>query len=94
MASLLEKVRMAVANDRHLFTNHADDMLRERSIMAWQVIAGLAEARQLVERPDARPNPVLEVEVLLADGTPVKAVWAYLSSTGTAKLVTVHFFDA
>jgi hypothetical protein len=47
----------------------------------------------LAERRDAKPNPVIEVSELLPDGTPIKAVWAYLSNMNVAKLVTVHFFD-
>ena len=47
----------------------------------------------LAERPDAPPNPAVEVRESLPDGTEFKAVWSYLRSSGAAKLVTVHFFD-
>jgi hypothetical protein len=30
----------------------------------------------------------------LADGAEVKAVWSWLAAPASAKLVTVHFFDA
>lgn len=68
-------------------------MLRERSIMHWQIVSGLDEGRPVTQRPTSRPNPVVEVEQILADGTPVKAVWAWIKPLDMAKLVTVHFFD-
>lgn len=46
-----------------------------------------------MERPRARPNPVVEVAITLPDGTEAKAVWAWLRADDEAKLVTVHFFD-
>lgn len=93
MGVLFDKIRRAVEEGRFGFSNHADDMLRERSVTAWQVVAGLAMARLIRERPRAKPNPVAEAEQTLADGTPIKAVWAYVQSADAAKLVTVHFFD-
>ncbi len=47
----------------------------------------------IVERPEAVPNPAVEVRQTLADGTEVKAVWSHVISADVAKLVTVHFFD-
>lgn len=91
--SLLDRIRSAGCEDRFLIGLHANERLRERSIRAWQIVAGLENAKLLRERPEARPNPVVEVEQLLPDGTPVKAVWAWLPAAGVAKLVTVHFFD-
>ena len=61
--------------------------------MEWQAVAGLDEGELLVERPRAKPNPVIEVREVLPDGTEFKAVWSHLKQTGVAKLVTVHFFD-
>ncbi len=61
--------------------------------MAWQITTGVEHARLIVERPGDKPNPIVESERILADGTPVKAVWAYLRSTDRALLVTVRFFD-
>jgi hypothetical protein len=61
--------------------------------MAWQIISGLETPTLLLERSDAEPNPVAEVQQELADGTPVKAVWAWLANDREAKLLTVHFFD-
>lgn len=72
---------------------HANWRLRKRGIPAWQAVAGLGGARLLRERPRDRPNPVIEVEQLLADGTPIKAVWAWMKADEAAKLLTVHYLD-
>lgn len=74
MADLLAQVRDAVAAGRYVISNHADDRLRERRIPAWQVEAGVGDAELVQARPDATPNPIVEVEQILADGTPIKAV--------------------
>jgi hypothetical protein len=59
--------------------------------MEWQVVAGLADGRLIIERPDAMPNPAIEVVESLPDGTEFKAVWSHLRQSGVAKLVTIHF---
>jgi len=61
--------------------------------MEWQVVAGLLDAELIAARPDAKPNPAVEVRTCLPDGTEFKAVWSHLRQSGVAKLVTVHFFD-
>jgi hypothetical protein len=53
----------------------------------------LEDGTMIAERPKATPNPVVEVREHLVDGTSVKAVWAWLKRSRTAKLVTVHFFE-
>lgn len=93
MADLLNRIRQAVAEGCFVVSNHADDRLRERKIAAWQIEAGLEEAKLFRERPDTKPNPSVEVMQHLPDGTPVKAVWSLLGYTGVAKLVTVHFLN-
>lgn len=93
MGKLADSILSAVATERILISSHADDMFRERGVVAWQVVECMADARLLLERPRSHPNPVAEFELLLADGTPVKAVWAYIAQLNVAKLVTVHFFD-
>jgi hypothetical protein len=93
VAELWDRIRGAVAEGRWVIGNHADDRLRERKVPAWQVEAGVADAKLLRERPDEQPNPAVEVEQVLADGTPIKAVWSWLRYNRAAKLVTVHFFD-
>ena len=61
--------------------------------MEWQVVAGLEDGKLIAERPDADPNPSVEVREWLPDGSEFKAVWSLLPQSNVAKLVTVHFFD-
>jgi hypothetical protein len=42
--------------------------------MEWQVVAGLEDGELIAERPDATPNPAVEVSESLPDGTAFKAV--------------------
>ena len=91
MGILFDRIQAAVAADRFLIGVHAGYQLDERGIADWQIPVGLAEGRLLMERPDARPNPLVEVEQVLPDGTAVKAVWSWLPYHEAAKLVTVHF---
>jgi hypothetical protein len=93
MGQLFQDIKQAVSEQRYIIGQHANEQLRERRIPAWQVVAGVEEGKLLVERPNATPNPIAEIEQLLADGTEVKAVWAWLALSRHAKLVTVHFFD-
>lgn len=93
MGALFDHVRRAVREDRYLFSDHADNMLRERGIIHWQIVQGVEDARLLSERAQTKPNPTVEVEQILPDGVSVKAVWAYVLTLDFAKLVTVHFFD-
>ena len=55
--------------------------------------AAVEDGKLIVERPNAVPNPAVEVRESLPDGTEFKAVWSHLPQSGVAKLVTVHFFD-
>ena len=93
MERLFETIRDLVAAERYVVGQHAVDRLEERGIMEWQVVAGMAEASLIAERPTTTPNASVEFMVLLPDGDEVKVVWAYLPGSGVAKLVTVHFFD-
>ena len=61
--------------------------------MEWQAVAGIQDGELLAERPDAVPNPAVEVIETLPDGTEFNAVWSHLETSGVAKLVTVYFFD-
>jgi hypothetical protein len=90
---LFDTIRQLVADEKYLVGQHAAERLEERGIMEWQAVAGLDDGVLLVERPDASPNPAVEVREVLPDGTEFKAVWSYLAESGVAKLVTVHFFD-
>jgi len=91
--TLFEKMRRLVASGQYIVGLHASERLEERGIMEWQAVVGLEEGHLIVERPNAEPNPTVEVRESLPDGTEFKAVWSYLSQSGVAKLVTVHFFD-
>jgi hypothetical protein len=93
MGSLFDRIRAAVAEGRVVIGRHAAYRLDERRVAEWQVTSGLAHGKLIVEWLRNQPNPTVEVEQLLADGTPVKAVWAWLRYHEVAKLVTVHFFD-
>ena len=93
MPKLFTTVRQLVSENKYVIGIHASERLEERGIMEWQAVAGFDEGKLLVERPDAKPNPVIEVLETLPDGTEFKAVWSHLRQSGVAKLVTVHFFD-
>ena len=93
MGQLFDVIRQLVAEERYIVGQHASERLEERDIMEWQVVAGMEDGELIAERPDAMPNPAVEVRESLPDGTEYKAVWSHLRQTGVAKLVTVHFFN-
>lgn len=93
MGSLFETIRQLVAEEKYVVGEHASTRLEERGIMEWQVVAALTTGALIIERPQAKPNPAIEVRQSLPDGTEFKAVWSYLKNSGVVKLVTVHFFD-
>ena len=93
MGRLSQKIKSAVARGRYVVGVHAGNQLDDRGIADWQVVAGLAQGELLCERPRAIPNPAIEVEERLADGTRIKAVWSWLRRLRAAKLVTVHYFN-
>lgn len=93
MGQLFNTIRQLVAEEKYVVGQHASERLEERGILEWQAVAGLDDGELIVERADATPNPAVEVRQELPDGTEFKAVWSYLSHSGVAKLVTVHFFD-
>ena len=93
MGQLFATIRRLVREDKYIVGKHAAERLEERGIMEWQVVAGADDGELIVERPEASPNPAVEVREALPDGTELKAVWSYLRQSGVAKLVTVHFFD-
>jgi hypothetical protein len=55
---LLDTIQQAVREERFLVSWHADERCEERAITAWQVAAGLENARLVEERPDSEPNPL------------------------------------
>ena len=93
VGQLLDTIRQLVAEEKYVVGEHASERLEERGIMEWQAVAGLADGKLIAERPDAMPNPAVEVRASLPDGTEFKAVWSQLRQSGVAKLVTVHFFN-
>ncbi len=93
MGQLFDTIRQLVTEEKYVVGQHASERLDERGIMEWQVVAEIEDCELIVERPDATPNPAVEVRVCLPDGTEFKAVWSHLKQSGVAKLVTVHFFD-
>jgi hypothetical protein len=93
MGELFATIRQLVAEEKYVVGEHASERLEERGIMEWQVVAGLEHGALIAERPDATPNPAVEVREVLPDGTEFKSVWSHLRQSGVAKLVTVHFFD-
>ena len=93
MGRLFDTIRQQIAEERYVVGQHASERLEERGIMEWQVIAGIENSILIAERPNATPNPVIEIRESLPDGTAFKAVWSHLRQSGVAKLVTVHFFD-
>ena len=93
MGELFTTIRRLVQEEKYVVGQHASERLEERGIMEWQVVAGLENGELIVERPNAIPNPAIEVQEVMPDGTEFKAVWSYMRQSGVAKLVTVHFFD-
>jgi len=93
MGKLWDQIRRAVGADRLGVSVHADEQMKDRGIELWQVVEGVTSGKLVRERLKARPNSVVEIEHVLADGTVVIAVWAWLRPERVAKLVTVHFID-
>jgi hypothetical protein len=93
MPKLYQRIRQLVAEGKYAIGQHAAERLEERGIMEWQAVAGLDDGELLVERTNAKPNPIVEIRECMPDGTEFKAVWSLLRQSGVAKLVTVHFFD-
>jgi hypothetical protein len=91
MPDLLDKIKVAVADSRFLVSWHAQDQCDQRGVSPWQLVAGLDQAAVKRVRPSSKPNPSVVVCQMLADGTSVEVVWAWLGDTGRAKLVTVYF---
>jgi hypothetical protein len=93
VGKLFQTIRELVRQDRYIIGEHAAERLEERGIIEWDAVDGLEDGALLAERPNAKPNPAVEVGELLPDGTEFKAVWSHLRQANVAKLVTVHFFD-
>lgn len=93
MSKLFGTIKKLVAEEKYVVGQHASERLEERGIMEWQAVAALDDGELIVEKPNAQPDPAVEVKETLPDGTDFKAIWSHLRQSGVAKLVTVHFFD-
>lgn len=71
MGRLFQDLRRLIAGEKYVIGLHAAERLEEREIMEWQVVAGVAHGQLIVERPEAKPNPTVEVRELLSDGTEI-----------------------
>jgi hypothetical protein len=91
MGEFFGRIVAAVRDDRFLVSWHADERCDERQVAAWQVVAGLENARLQCERPRSEPHPSIVVREELVDGTEVEVVWAWMPESGRAMLVTVYF---
>ena len=93
MGRLLEAIREAIHDGRYLVSWHADERAEERGVTAWQLVAEFDHAELVRERPRSKPKPSVVVRQTLVDGSEVEAIWAWLSESRRAKLVTVYFRD-
>jgi hypothetical protein len=93
LGALAENICQAIQDERYVFGAHADQRLRERRVMGWQVVSGMDLGKLIRERPGASPNPTAEFDLILPDGSTLKAIWSWIEASQTAKLVTVHFYD-
>ena len=91
--TLFDRIRAAVGDERYIVAWHADERCEERAVGTWQLVAGLADAELVRERPRSQPNPSVVVRQTLADGTRVEVIWSWLADSRRAKLVTVFFRD-
>ncbi|HVX87004.1 MAG TPA: DUF4258 domain-containing protein [Phycisphaerae bacterium] len=93
MPTIFDTIQEAVREERFLVSWHADERCEERAITAWQIAVGLESARLMQARPHSQPNPTVIVRQLLADGSEVEVVWAWLEASRRAVLVTVYWVN-
>ena len=74
MGVLFDKSRQLVDEEKYVVGEHASERLEERGILEWHAVAGLSDGALLAETTNATPNPKIEVQQTLPDGTEVKAV--------------------
>lgn len=90
MPSLFFEICRLIDRGSYVVGDHASERLLERGIMEFQVIAGMPDAELLAERNNARPNPAVEIRLLLPNGQECTAIWSHLRKAEVAKLVTVY----
>ena len=61
MPKLFDTIRRLVEEEKYVIGQHASERMDERGILEWQAVAGLEDGELIVERPDAAPNPAVEV---------------------------------
>jgi hypothetical protein len=88
---LARSILSSIEQGRYLVTDHADERLRERGILLWQVLEGVGRPICTFDDPGATPFPKSEIDFYLVDGTRVRSVWSWSRASGTARLVTIHF---
>jgi len=93
MGRLFNTIRDALRADRFVVSWHADERCEERGVAVWQLAASFDEAELVRERPQSKPHASVVVRQELADGSEVEAIWAWMTQSGRAKLVTVYFRD-
>lgn len=93
MGKLFQAIRAAVNDDRFVVSWHADERCEQRGVTAWQLVAGLDDAKLLRERPRSKPNPSIVVREELPDGSEVDVIWAWMRESRRAKLLTIFFPD-
>jgi hypothetical protein len=93
MGQLFDSIRSLVLKGSYVIGEHAVERLEERGILEWQVVDGIEYGLLLVERISDLPNPSVEVQQLLADGTAIRAIWSHLKYADFAKLVTVYYSE-
>jgi hypothetical protein len=93
MRRLVDKIRAAVDDERFVASWHADERCEERGVTVWRLVAGLADAKLVRERPRSKPYPSVVVRQFLPDGSEVEVIWSWMAESQRAKLVTVYFRD-
>ncbi len=61
MGKLFNAIRQLVAAEEYIVGQHASERMEERGIMEWQVVEALDDGELIAERPNAKPNPAVEV---------------------------------
>ncbi|HVS71508.1 MAG TPA: DUF4258 domain-containing protein [Phycisphaerae bacterium] len=84
----------AIRQGRYVIGAHAVERLEERGILEWQVVEAMEHPTYLGERHPGEPYPIAEFQLLLPDGTGVKAAWAWLEKSQVAKLATIFYREA
>ncbi len=61
MGQLFDVIRRLVADEKYVIGQHASERLEEKGIMEWQAVVGVDDGEIIAERPNAKPNPAVEV---------------------------------